>query len=421
MMLIAAGLLLLAFQTAPQEDTSKRVSRALEWFADTDPEVRELGRKELIAIGREAIPYLERLLDLRNALDIYKLLREVDRERNPFDPRWVSERALPSDEEIEKGLTTEQKNERERYVRRKYSEAAAAAKRARYQEGYDIANALLILEPKSVYADRIKELRRYCDNWVTQTSLLRSRVIPSARAGVAGEKAEFTLRMENVFKQALTVHFDPGSEEKPFQPIVVVEVTCNMLDGKGGVDHATRTFQVPIEPDVPIAVGAQWERVFTLDTAQEFPGDEDHIRVYTVGAWTQPQKIEFGIGSTMKRLLFEPAAFKTVPRKHDHMLEDPLATLRKAIGAGTVNEVFIAAMLVPDASRHEAVGALVDLLEQKDREARQEDLTTGARREAVNRREFAAHVLTNVTGEKLGSDPKKWRQYHESLIPRAKK
>jgi hypothetical protein len=412
---VLAGLVLAIQTPAPGDDKSERLKRALDWYADPDPDVRELGRKELVAIGPEAVPFLEKLLELRNALDIYKLLREVDKARNPLDPRWVG--ALPTDEDLQKELTPADKSETDRYVRRKYAEGVAAAKKGLYQRGYDIAHSLLLLEPKSPHAAKIGELRRYCDNWLTQTGLLRSRVVASSATAIVGEKAELMLRLENVFKQSVKLVYERGTAEKPTKALVVVEVTCNLMHPNGTVTQATRTLDVEIEHEVPIAMGAQWEKVFAVDTTEDFSKDADYVRVYTVGAWTQPMRMEYATANTTRRILFEPFTLKVVPKKHEHMIADPLGSLEKAIAAGTINEVFVAATLVADKDKPQAVVALVDLMEKADQEAARVDATADARKKAHVAREYTVQILTSITGQRFGPDVKKWRAYADALAP----
>lgn len=399
-MMIKIAALLVALLPA-QEDPAARVRRALDWYADTDPKVRELGRKELRAIGPDAVPHLEKLLELREAIDIYRLIRDIDRLGKEPGTGWVSGADLPSEEEITRDLPSVERREAEKYVRLRMAEAFGAAKSGDYQRGYDLAQALLILEPKSRHAEPLRKIRRYCDNWIIQMSLVRSRVILPAAGGAAAGPHEVTLRMENVFKGGVRLLYDRGTDVRPSTPVVVVEIACDKLEPNGTVTNATRTQEVVVEHEIPIAMGAQWERVFAFETAGDFPGDEDFIRVYTIGAWTQPSRIEYAGGSTLKRILFEPAVFKVVPGKHRHMLEDPLAALDRAIGSGTVNEVFVAAMLLPEEQKVEGLARLVPQLETSQ---------TEAGRIAVG------HILTVMTGRKLGTDPRKWREHLEEIL-----
>ncbi|MBI2930564.1 MAG: hypothetical protein HYY16_02840 [Planctomycetes bacterium] len=384
------------------DDREARIQRAVDWYSDPDPQVRELGRRELIAIGPGAIPYLEDLLKLHNALEIHRLLREVERRSVPGGV-WVEEEDLLRQEDLLREAPQVDRPEAEKYVWAKLKEGAAAANAKQYQRGYDIANALLVLEPKSRYIEEIRKLRRHCDNWITQTSLVRSRVIAPAAAGVAPGVHEFSLRMENQFKGTVKIAYDPGSPENPTTPLVFVEIVCRRFEPEGALTETQRWMEIEVEHEIPIAMGAQWEKTFAIDVGADFPDDGECIRVYTIGAWTQPMKLDFGKGSTTKRVWFEPATFKVVPKKHDHLLADPLKALENAMASGTGNEVFVAAMLASEEEKPQVVDILVTALEKAER---------------PEGRAALGQFLYRLTGQELGTNPRLWRAYADSLLGR---
>ncbi len=406
MRLIPPLLLLLALGTGVAQETpddkAARIKRAIDWFSDPSEEIRAAGRKELLAIGPDAVPYLEKLLELRNALDIHRLLKDVDRAKGP-DGRWIDESDLPTEEELQKNAPKTTKEEAERYVYNKLLEAHAAARAHKYQRGYDIAQALMTLEgTKSRYAAEIHKIRRFCDNWITQNSLVRSRVVSPSTTGIVGAKYDFILRMENAFKQGIKIIFDPGNAMRASTPVVVVEITCRVVSFNASEDILRGNLEVNVEQEIPIALGAQWEKVFTIDTGAMLPDDKENIRIYSIGAWTQPMKVDYGIGTTVKKIFFEPATFKVVPKKYEHLLDDPLARLSQAIEVGQVNEVFLAAMLVDDAHQLDAAEKLILMLEKAH--------SPGVKPEA---RAVIGNILHAMTGGRHGDDAKRWRAWYD--------
>src|SRR5437868_13008626 len=67
---------------SPQEEdgTKKavRIDRALSWLANEDADVREMGRRELLEIGAEAVPAIEKKIAEKGATDLVQLLRRFD-------------------------------------------------------------------------------------------------------------------------------------------------------------------------------------------------------------------------------------------------------------------------------------------------------------------------------------------------------
>ena len=167
--LALAGFFLLPAQ---DDDREKRIAQAMRWFGDRDPELRESARAELLAFGREAVPAVERALSDRSALDLAKLYRDLS--ATPAPPAPGEPYVLPEDDPSVPKLD---KDVVDRFVRAKYAEAIAYARKNQYQRGLDMANGLLALEPHSSIADRVKQVRRYCENMITQTSLIEAKVL----------------------------------------------------------------------------------------------------------------------------------------------------------------------------------------------------------------------------------------------------
>ena len=76
--------------------------------------------------------------------------------------------------------------------------------------------------------------------------------------------------------------------------------------------------------EIPIATGAQWEMKVEVNTALEFE-DDTEVRTFEVNAWTDPAKLESVGLSGARRIQFEPARFKVVPKKYAKFIADPFA------------------------------------------------------------------------------------------------
>ena len=403
-----AAVAALLLQDAVQEERSQRIRLALEWLADTDPQIREMGRKELIGWGREAVPKLEELLKAKGALDLYRIVKEIE----------LGKEAAPSEipgpmlshEEFLRRIGKPDGSVSDAYVRTRMADVYRHFRERQYQKAYDVVNALMVLEPKSRYAAELSKMRRTCDNMVTQTEMVRSRIL-CPHAAQTGSKVEFLLKLENVWKNGLSIHYD----KEIAKPIVIVEITVERMDPNGSVTRAQRTEEVEIEREIPIAMGAQWEKTISLDTGVEFSDDQDYIRIYTVGAWMPIVKIDRGMSiETQKRIFFEPATVRLVPAKHFHLAEDPIGKLGKAMDAGSVNEVFICALLLPEKEKPQGVELLVAAIERAHANLKkakamteQEHLKAGM--------SVIGNILTALTGEKRGIDPVLWRKYADGL------
>src|SRR5262249_49733095 len=122
-----------------------------------------------------------------------------------------------------------------------------------------------------------------------------------------------------------------------------------------------------------------------------------------VCAWTQPSAVETAHGNQPRRLVFEPAVIQVLPKKYAHLAADPLASLSRAIEVGSAREVFMAAMLAPSDQREKVVELLIGSLWKA---------------QLLQARATIGRMLTFLTDQRLGDDPKAWKAWWEGR-PRA--
>ncbi len=388
-MSVVAWVLLLAAQNPPVDDQESpkevRAARALGWLEDGDPELRKIARKTLLSMGRDAIPFLEQILEARGVGEMVKILREIkEGYGSPMD--------LELDVKLPKNAPKVEDRVVDRYVRARYYEALAHARAGRYQRGHEMANALAVLEPKAPIVDTVKKLRRYCNHMITQTTLVEAKVVQGKTLYAEGEPIELMLRMRNLYKSQMEFTWDEGKEGSPGygQAIVEIEIRIPELDGTQVVDRRSDT--VRFERKVPIATGAQWEKSFPLNVK---PAVEslDQIVLVTVHAWCYPLKIGADGRDLTRRIQFHPAVLKIVPKKYMKHAADPLGGLRAAMSTGIVQEVFITAMMLEGDQRKEGIRLLIETL---------------GKAETAKGRYAIGGILTSITGEKHGTDWKKW-------------
>ena len=369
-----------------RERRARHIERAVGWLADTDPELRDAGRKQVLEFGREAIGEIEKKLEERGALILANTLREIDKPGETFvAARDLMEETLPKLDPVAA----------DKYVLAKYAEAMVHAKKGNYQRGFDLSNALWHLEPKGTTADKVKALRTYCDRMITQTTLVEAKVIQDRPFCAVGDKLELTLRMKNVYKSAMSIKYADGDPLPPNQGMAVLEIEARVYDWHNTTTSFSRHEELHFETEIPIASGAQWEKKFELDTSAQVP-DKEQIWVFTVNAWTHPLTMETDGRPVTRKVTFEPAVIKAVPPKYAGFLADPLASLDACMEKGTVHEVFLCSQLLEGDKKEQGLERLIQWLQKADN---------------PKGREAASWILLRMTGERLGPDPRKWADW----------
>jgi hypothetical protein len=305
--------------------------------------------------------------------------------------------SLPEDDPGAKEVAKLDRPAVEKYVRAKYNEAMGFVRKKNYVKAHELASALLALEPKSAHADSVRKLKRYADAMVLQTTLLEAKLLHTKPAYAAGEPVELRLRMKNIHPQPLTVAYGktdvPGAA--PLPGVVVVEIETRVTHLQGNSESWTRSQEIRIENEIPIAPGAQWETAFAVDLAAD-GDDRDNVRELTVTAWTSPTGIQVAGRDATRRIQFEPAVFRIVPARYSAYLAGPLEALGKTIDGGTAHETYVCSQLLQGAEKESGVAMLVQAM---------------AKTENPGYREALSWVLVHLTGERLGSDPKKWQEW----------
>jgi hypothetical protein len=236
------------FLLMPQEDEAakkaRRIDRAIGWLANEDLEVREMGRKELVAIGPEVVGVIEKKIAEKGATELVQMLRHFDKTPSIAEA-WVAEKELKeleTDEEFRKAAAKLSKSDGEKYIYVKYQEAMAHVRQKHYQRAFDLANALIAFEPKSTHMAAFRILRSHCENMITQTSLIEAKLFQPKIWYVEGEPIELTARMKNIYKAMINLTWEKGTATEPGGGLLVcdVDITMKEFNGFSTSDQRTR-------------------------------------------------------------------------------------------------------------------------------------------------------------------------------------
>lgn len=381
---------------------AQRIDQSVGWLVDDDPEVREMGRKSLVELGRDAIPAIERKLAERKAMDLVQVLRALDRGPAGGDA-WVPDKELKDievDEQYKKEAERLSKDSIDKLMYVKYQEALAHYRHKNYQRSFEMATGLISLDSKSTHYEDYKRLRRQSETMITQTTLIEAKILQPKTWYVEGEPVELTVRMKNLYKADMLLTWEKGTEKDPGGGVLLLDVDVTLKDMAGASMSDQRHQDLRFEEAVPIAPGAQWEKTFTLDTSTAIP-DARQIRTVTVGGWSQPAKISTDGVNITRRIQFEPAVVKVIPKKYERFMANPLASLTKMIAEGDPQEVYVSSQLLEGADKDKGTEMLIQLL---------------GKAQSLTGKTDVANILTQLTGVAKGNDPARWEAWLQNKI-----
>lgn len=415
--LVLVSLAPLWFNVAAQEKApaaedaarkAQRIEQAVGWLVNEDADVREMGRKTVLDIGRDALPAIEKKLAERKATELVRVLRLLD--GAPAAGSWVNEGDLKDievDEQYKKEAERLSRDSVEKLMYVKYQEALAHYRHKNYQKSFEMANGLLALDARSGHVDDYRRLRRQSETMITQTTLIEAKVLQPKIWYVEGETVELSVRMKNLYKAGITLTWEKGTEQDPGGGVLLLDVDLSMKDIGGASVSDQRHQELRFEDEVPIAPGAQWEKKFTLDTSTAIP-DKMQTRIVTVGGWSQPAKISTDGVNITRRIQFEPAVVKIVSKRYEKFLENPLHWLDKMIEDGDPQQIYVCSQMLEGDDKDKGAAKLIQLL---------------AKSNTMTSKTYAANILTQLTGVSHGNDARRWESWlqNKSFEPKDKK
>lgn len=386
--MLIAVMTLLALQEPPDD----RVADLVLLLSSSDASVRALAKKELVLVGRAAVPAIEVAMRERGTLDHYLALLDIYRlhATGEDESRWIGEAIYGAIAEKEPAAGVDRKA----YVAARYEQACRLYQEEQIDAAARIAEGLLLLEPESPDAGEIRRLKALCDQRLLQARTVAASVTADVRGAVKGDRVKLTFALENRAKDDVKLDFGFGSG------VIVVELVVTAREPLGTETVATRATSIDLGRDVSLAPGQTRTWTLELDTDEDFK-DSDFMRVYDVHAWVQPFRLHVGKSSTGTRIVFVPARVPVVPASAREFLADPLLSFRRAVDTMSMHDVFVCAMLLEGPEKEEAVGVLIRLLREMD----------------VAGRSMTCYTLRFMTGRPFGGEVARWEKWWASRHP----
>jgi hypothetical protein len=271
-------------------------------------------------------------------------------------------------------------------ARRRFQAAEEAFHRGEYRACLSIVRETLELNPPVEIAGELRSLRFQAKRRLLSRQIVSVKALPVRDVVTFGQLVEIDLALRNVTDVAVTAKRElPGSSPSLF----FLEITRELRDVYGNVRRNSSRVRVPIDRDLTVPVGGRRAVRYREKTVEP----KERHRGYTVLRVTgtfRPAVLVAGEEEFYAGVPVKEATVRIFPPGYEPIAEDPLGTIAKAYGLGAREHLLIAAELVPPERKREAIGVLVDLL---DEDVSPIDVTTMAALRQLTGRDFSLRPL----------------------------
>lgn len=383
-------LIFLAFLAVAAGGDDARLGDLIEALGSRDRAIREAAAVEIRKIGDPALAALEAKIRASGGGAWFDLYKELAIKRVETEPRREEPRREPPTIDLHNLPRPPADLPKESYVYGKLTEAVAAHDGGRYAEAEAIVSRLIALEPSTSYAEHLRELKALCDRAIGRDGEFRTVILADRSVYEVGETIALTLRIDNVGQSDLLFRF-------PVKRTSILEIVVTAVDSLGSTTAVERPEVFEFDAEIRVNAGSFWEKTYKHDTSMDGlnPSLFRFLRF-------QPAPIVAGMvkdrEETDRKIAFDPATIRIVPKGYRDRIGNPLAALTKAIDSGTVQDVFIAAVMLGDEQKKTGIDLLITTLKN----------ARGAGAQSVMR------ALGVLTGEDFGLDARKWIEWWEN-------
>lgn len=341
--------------------------------------------QSLKEIGPPAIPFL---IDKMKGKSIYlELVSQIQSFRPPTAEEikanlqiWQEMIGTTSDKEIAVI---------EKYLYSKYLNAVQSYQKEDYQGALDTINAIVKLEPRFSFTDKLKLFRLACEEKIIQKNILRATLRTPKEIHEIGDKIFVTLKLENVALNPLEVTM-------PNEPLMIIYITAMEYGPLGDYLSISRMEGEKLPPNnISLKPQEFWEHTFTIDTTKENP-KSIYYRVYEITAEIRPSNIKSGKEESIRKIISLPLTIRAFPPNVDKVLKAPIPSLSKALDGGIPIDIFLCSLLVPEADKETTLELLMRSLEKSSSQEAKKAIMTS---------------LKHITRLPVEIDEKAWKQW----------
>jgi len=333
------------------EEKTKRIFELMEKLENPDKKIQGQAFNQLKEIGTPVIPFL--IGKLKDKGIYLTLASQIQMAYPP--PAEEIKANMKMWQDIIGPVSDKDTALAEKYLYSKYLFAVQYYQKENYQTARGIIDAILTLEPKVSFRNRLQQLRISCDEKMLQQNILRASLWTEKDIYEIGDQIKVVLKLQNVTADPLEVVL--GKEN-----YIVFNRALTQYDPFGNEETSGKMEEIKLtEETIKLEPLAEWTKTIVVDTSQEDP-ESVYYRTYDLTAEIRPVRIKSGRQETIRKIISLPLRLRVFPPDVDPTLKNPLGTLGKALQGGIPIDIFLCALLVPETDKDKALELLIRAL-----------------------------------------------------------
>jgi len=394
-------------QPAPAA-SAEEIRLLLSVLDSPHPETSHTALKQLLAIGRPVLPFLEDRLRLRAGDAYVDLLRGIGLLPEPTKDQDPAARL----EEMKANAGTANPVEVDKFLSDKFLAAQHMFDGGRFEQCKALVEGILAVEPSCTLRADLKNLKLLCEQRITESTIARPTLTTRDSAYRAQDRIDLAFQLEDVTTGPVDLDFtgslmSTAKLPKNAQNFILADVTITDYTAYGDMRSWNRRLTFDLKANASLSPGKPWIYHAGLDLSPDPP--TKMYRTYKIEAEVRPYMVRTAEGDTHgRKITFPPLTFGVFPVEDDlevvraHALERLSLAFdaiegNKKVGA---NDVFLVCMLMPEADKSKAVDLLMHAL--------------GHPRASDVDKQLFISCLRQLTHLPLDSSEETWLQYwHE--------
>jgi hypothetical protein len=286
------------------------------------------------------------------------------------------------------------------------ADMSSAIQHGDYERAVVVADKMLNRRPppNEEARQQIDRLRKAARQHLLQSFYVDAVVRSEKDQVVIGDAIVGEVMLINVGTEPVVIEDERKGAGASSRTLLHLEVAYREFVPDGTLVRDMLTSNVVIGKRITIAPGQRYSIPVRLDTLEQNPAGT-MLRHYDIGGSVFLAELRAGKETIYGQLQIKPRRVRVFPRNYEHLLNQPLVRLQDAIRRRSPDHIPLAAALVPEEQRREALTVLRDALRQPT--------TSGA---DVAMQRACCVALSVLTDEDRKPDPQEWLRRLSELL-----